>query len=175
VDNFHVDGKLTAMITDHQDTDTTTASVEGLVETGPEVGLIDDGEGLLDITSLGHSDNSAILEIKNTVLLEDWAQHSLDNHTWGWVGNERGLLMQLLSEEIDTQVSVLTGGGRSRDADNLARTPLENQEIAETDVVSWNSDGIWDSCGFGAGDTALRGASTASIFIVVTHFDWLGI
>lgn len=52
----------------------------------------------------------AILDIKDSVLLEDWAEHSLDNDTWTWVGDERGLLMQLLGEEVNTQVSVLASG-----------------------------------------------------------------
>ena len=75
-------------------------------------------------------------------MLEDRSQHSLNNDTWAGVRDERRLLVQLLSEEIDTQVAVLASGGRGRDADDLARTALENQEIAETDVVSWNGDGV---------------------------------
>ena len=31
---------------------------------------------------------SAVLEIKNTVLLENWAKHSLDDDAWAWVGDE---------------------------------------------------------------------------------------
>lgn len=51
--------------------------------------------------------------------------------------------MQLLGEEVNAQVSVLTGGGGGGDADDLARTTLEDQEIAETDVVAWDGDGVW--------------------------------
>jgi hypothetical protein len=50
------------------------------------------------------------LEIKDTILLEDWAKHSLDDNTGAWVGDEGRLFMQLLGEEINTQVSVLAGG-----------------------------------------------------------------
>ncbi len=30
---------------------------------------------------------SAILEIQNSVLLEDGAEHGLNNNTWAWVGD----------------------------------------------------------------------------------------
>jgi hypothetical protein len=30
----------------------------------------------------------AVLEIKDTVLLEDWAEHGLDDDAWAWVGDE---------------------------------------------------------------------------------------
>jgi hypothetical protein len=49
--------------------------------------------------------------------------------------------MQLLGEEIDTQVSVLAGGSRGGDSDDLARTTLKDQEITEADVVAWDGDG----------------------------------
>jgi hypothetical protein len=31
---------------------------------------------------------SAVLEIEDTVLLEDWTKHGLDDNTWAWVGDE---------------------------------------------------------------------------------------
>jgi hypothetical protein len=66
------------------------------------------------------------LEIKNTVLFEDGTQHSLNDNARARIRDEGGLLMQLLGEEIDTQVSVLAGGRRGRDADDLARSALED-------------------------------------------------
>ncbi len=57
MDGLHVDGELTTVIADDQDADAATTGLEGLGETGPEVGLVDDWEGLLDITSLGHGNN----------------------------------------------------------------------------------------------------------------------
>jgi len=110
MEDLEVDGELTAMVIEDLDADATTTALEGFRKAGPEVGLIDDGNGLLDITSLGHSNNSAILEIKDTILLEDWAEHSLDDNTWAGVGNEGRLFMQLLGEEINPQVPVLTSG-----------------------------------------------------------------
>ena len=75
-------------------------------------------------------------------MLEDWAEHGLDDNTWAWVRDEGGLLMQLLGEEINSQVTVLTSGSRSGDADDLARTALEDQEISDADVVGGNGDSI---------------------------------
>ena len=86
------------------------------------------------------------MEIENTVLLEDGAEHGLDDDTWAWVGDERGLFVQLLGEEVDAQVAVLAGGGRGGNADDLARAALKDQEITEADVVAWNGDGVWGIC-----------------------------
>jgi hypothetical protein len=129
--------------------------------------LIDDREVLLDITSLGHGNDSTILKVKNTVLLEDRTEHGLDDNTWTWVGDERGLFMQLLGEEIDTQVSVLASGSGGGNSDDLARTTLKDQEIAKADVVAWNGDSVW-GIGWLGGGTRTLGAWT-SIFIIVTH------
>lgn len=66
-----VNNELTTMIRDDLDSDAATTSLEGFRQAGPEVGLVKDGNGLLDIACLSHCNNGAILEIKNTVLLED--------------------------------------------------------------------------------------------------------
>jgi len=88
MDGLHVNGELTALVGDDEDTDGATARLESLGQTAPEVGLVDDGKVLLDITGLGHSDDNTILEIKDSVLLEDRAEHGLDDNTWAWVGDE---------------------------------------------------------------------------------------
>jgi hypothetical protein len=49
VDDTHVDSQLAAVVVDDQDADGATTSLEGLGEAGPEVGLVDDWEGLLDV------------------------------------------------------------------------------------------------------------------------------
>jgi hypothetical protein len=92
---------------------------------------------------LGHGDDGPILEIQDTVLLEDWAKHSLDNDGWAGVGDEGGLLVELLREEVDTEVTVLAGSRGCSDADDLARTALEDQEIAQADVVAWDGNSVW--------------------------------
>jgi hypothetical protein len=73
MNDFQVNCELSAVITDDQDSDATAAGFESFDEAGPEVGLVDDREGLLDIASLSHCNNSSILKVKNTVLLEDRA------------------------------------------------------------------------------------------------------
>lgn len=89
MNDLEIDSELTAIVIDDKDTNTATASLESFCQAAPEVGLIDDWNGLLNITGLGHGDNSAILEIKNTVLLKDRAEHGLDDDTWAWAGDER--------------------------------------------------------------------------------------
>jgi hypothetical protein len=44
-------------------------------------------------------------------LLEDWAEHVLDDNRWGRVGDEAGLFMELLGEEVNTKVTVLASLG----------------------------------------------------------------
>jgi hypothetical protein len=66
----------------------------------------------------------AVLEIKDTVLLEDRAEHGLDNNAGSRVGDERRLLVELLGEEVDTEVAVLASRSRNRDLDDLARAAL---------------------------------------------------
>jgi hypothetical protein len=111
VDGLHVNDKLTTLVGDDENTNTTTSAGESLGQSLPEVGLVNDLEALLDITGLGHGDNNTVLEVKDSVLLEDWTKHCLNDDAGAWVGDERRLLVQLLGEEINTQVSVLAGGG----------------------------------------------------------------
>lgn len=44
--------------------------------------------------------------------------------------------MELLGEEVDAEVAVLASGGRGRDADDLARSALQQQNVAYPDVVA---------------------------------------
>jgi hypothetical protein len=57
VDDLHVDTKLAASVVENEDADTAAARVKGGLEALPQVGLVHDGEVLLDITSLGHGNN----------------------------------------------------------------------------------------------------------------------
>jgi len=84
VDDLVVDGKLLTFVADDKDTNAATAIVKGLAETVEQVALVNDGETLLDITGLGHGDNATIItDVEDTVLLEDWAKHVLNNDRWG--------------------------------------------------------------------------------------------
>jgi hypothetical protein len=143
VDDLVVDSELTTLIVDNEDADGTPTIVKRLCQTGKETALVNDGKTLLDITSLGHGDDTAILtNVKDTVLLEDRTKHVLDNDRRRRVGDEGGFLMELLGEEIHAKVAVLTslrGGGNT---DDLARTTLKDQEIANADVVAGDGDGV---------------------------------
>lgn len=143
MDDLVVDNELTSTVVDDQDTDGATARVEAVANAVEKAALVKDWDALLDITTLGHSDNAAVItDVKNTVLLEDRTEHVLDNNRWGWVGDEAALLVQLLGEQVNTKVAVLAGLGGSGDADDLARAALEDQEIANADVVAGDGDGV---------------------------------
>ncbi len=144
MDDLHVNSELLTTVVEDQNTDAATARVEGTGETALKVGLVNDGQTLLDITGLGHGNNVAILEVQNAVLLEDRAKHGLDDDAGSRVGHEGGLLVKLLGEEIDTKVAVLASGRGSGDADDLARTALEHQEVAHANVVAGDGDGVGD-------------------------------
>lgn len=57
--------------------------------------------------------------------------------------------MQLAGEEVDAEVAVLSRGGRGGDANNLARTALEDDDIAEANVVAGNGDSVGSRLGLG--------------------------
>jgi len=57
MDDLQVDSELAAMIADDQDSDAATTGLEGFGEARPEVGLINNGDGLFNITGLGHRNN----------------------------------------------------------------------------------------------------------------------
>jgi hypothetical protein len=146
VNDLVVNGHLHAIIVDDEDADAASAVVERLCEAGHEGALVEDGKALLDITRLSHGNDATILtDVENTVLLEDRAEHVLDNHGRSRVGDEGGLLVELLGEQVNTEVAVLAslrGGG---DADDLARASLQDQEIANADVVARDGDGVGGS------------------------------
>lgn len=73
--------------------------------------------------------------------------------------------MQLLGEEVDTEVAVLSGGPRGRNADDLARTALEHQDVAHADVVAGDSDSVWD--GGGAAGRATNFTGHLNIMVVM--------
>lgn len=50
--------------------------------------------------------------------------------------------MQLLGEEINTQIPVLASGRGGGNTDDLARTALKDQEIANADMVGRDGDGV---------------------------------
>lgn len=146
-----VDSKLTALVADDEHANAATAVVERVLQTVEETALVEDWEALLDITSLGHGNNAAVVtDVQDAVLLEDGANHVLDNDRWAWVADKGRLLVELLGEEVNTEVSVLASLGRGGDADDLAGTTLEDEQVTDADVVAWNGDGVWHTTALGA-------------------------
>ena len=167
--DLEVDGELAAVVVQDLDADAAAAGLKGTRETSPEVGLVNDGQALLDITGLGHGGDSAVLEIQDAVLLEDGAKHGLDDDRGRRVGHEGGLLVQLLGEQVDTEVAVLAGGSRGRDLDDLAGAALEHQDVAEADVMARDGDRVGGvrTLGHGAGAARLADLSHADALAVV--------
>lgn len=151
VDRLHVNSEFPAAIVEDEDADAAVAGVEGLVQTSPEVGLVDDGEASLDIAGLGHGDDATILDVQDTVLLEDGAKHGLDDNAGGGVGDERRLLVKLLGKQVNTEVTVLAGGRGGGDADDLAGAALEHQDVTHANVVAGDSDGVRNRSSIGLG------------------------
>ena len=147
MDDLVIDSHLLTIVIDDKNADTATAIVERLSQAGEEIALVKDRKTLLDISSLGHgNDVTVFTDVKNTVLLEDRAEHVLDNDGWCRVGDEARLLMELLGEEVNTEITVLASLGRGGNANDLARATLKNQEIANADVVARDSDGVGSHC-----------------------------
>lgn len=142
VDHLHVNGHLATMVVHDEGTDAAAARLKGVGQAGPEVRLVNDGEALLDITGLGHGNKASILEVEHAVLLEDRAAHGLHNNAGGRVGDERGLLVELLGEEVNTEVAVLASGSGGGDADDLARSALEDEDVSVSDVVAGNGNSV---------------------------------
>lgn len=143
MDDLEVNNELTATVVDDKGTDGATAVGEGLTNARGQTTLSDNGERLLDVTVLGHGGEGTVtVDVEDAVGLEDGAEHGLDNHGRRGVGDEAGLLLQLAGEEVNTEVTVLAGLGGDRDADHLARTALEDQDVADANEVAGDRDGL---------------------------------
>lgn len=157
MDDLEVDDELTATVVDDEGADGATAVSKGIADALEEGTLGDDGKTLLDITGLGHGDELAIItEVEDAVSLVDGAEHGLNHHGGGRVGDEARLLLQLAGEQIDTEVTVLASLGGDRDADDLAGTTLEDQDVPDADKVAGDGDTL-------AGSTAVAGLHNADL------------
>jgi len=135
------------IVIDDKNADAATTIVERLCQAGEKTALVKDRKTLLNIASIGHGNDGTVLtDVKNTVLLEDRAEHVLDNDGWLRVGDEARLLVELFGEEVNTEITVLSGLGRGGNPDDLARATLKNQEIANADVVARNGDSVGNHC-----------------------------
>lgn len=143
MDDLVVDNKLATTIVDDQSTNTSTALSERFADAVEETALVNDGETLFDVASLGHGNKAGVFaHIKDAVSLVDRAKHALDHDGWGWVGDEAGLFVQLAGEQVNTEITVLASLRGNGDTDHLARTALEDQQITHADEVAGDGDGI---------------------------------
>ncbi len=174
MDDLVVNGQFASSIVDDQNANTTSTIGKRVVEPGPQTALVDDWETLLDITSFGHGHDTAIVtDVKDTVLLEDRTKHVLNNDRRRWVGHEAGLFMKLLGEEIDSEVALLSGLSRGGNPNDLARTTLNDQQIANPDMVAGNGDRVWPSTSLDEADTLthpITYTSWATVFSVHDNF-----
>lgn len=81
--------------------------------------------------------------------------------------------MELLGEEIDTEVAVLAGLSGRGDADYLGRTALKDEKIADTDMMTWNGDSIRSTATLNKADAfanTLANAGRAGLLPVDDYF-----
>lgn len=143
MDDLIVDHQLASSIIDDKCSDRTSSTAEGSLDLVIQTTLVDDLKALLHVTTLSHADDAAIIpHVQDTVLLVDWAEHALDHDRWLRVGDKAALFLKLTSEEIDTEISVLARLRRSADADDLARTALKDDKIANADEVAGDGDSV---------------------------------
>lgn len=171
MDDLVINRQLATAVIDNQDTDAASPIGKGVVKSRPESILINDRKTLLDLARLSHRDNTTIItDIQDAVLLEDRAEHVLHDHRRLGVGHEAGLFMKLLGEEVDSEVAVLARLSRSGDANDLARTTLEDEQITDADVVARNRDGIGSNTALDEADAltdTFADAGWAAVFLAV--------
>jgi len=142
VDDLVVNSQLLSLVSKDQNPDGTRALPERLPDLVVEVALVNDLQSLLDLTILGHGDELAVVtDVDEPVLLEDRSQKGVEDNGWRWVGDNTWLLMELLGEEVNTEVPVLTSLGGGGDADDLAWSVLEDDQVTNADVVAWDGEG----------------------------------
>jgi hypothetical protein len=138
-----VDRKLASLVTHNLNTNAAAAIAKGFGQLVKHAFSFNHRQPLSDIPRFGHGNHSSIITyVKDTVLLEDRPKHSLYDDAWSRGRYKAGLLMELLGEDVDTKIVQLTGVSRGRDADDLADMSLQDQEIAITDVVARDTDGV---------------------------------
>jgi len=141
MDNFVVNSKFLARIRNDKNADRSRSTAECLLETRPEMTLIDHFESLLNFASLSHGNELSIFpDINQAILLEDGAKKRMENDRRGWVRNNARLFVQLLGKQVDTEVTMLSGLGWSGNTNDLTWPVLKDNEIANTDVVTRNRE-----------------------------------
>jgi len=117
-----------------------TLGIDVLVEAVEKVALLDDLQLGLDGALLIHGKALAVAaEVDQAVLLEQRTEHVVEDNRGRGMRNHAGLLMEVLGEQVNTKVTMLTGLLASGDFNNLARAVLEDDEVTNTDVVARNA------------------------------------
>lgn len=99
--------------------------------------LVNNLQALLDLTGLGHGNELPVIaDIDETVLLEDGSEKGVEHDRGRRVRDNTRLLVKLLGEQVNTEVTMLASLGRGGDADDLARTVLEDDQVTNADVVA---------------------------------------
>lgn len=143
MDDLVVNNQLPATVIDNKCSDRALTFTKGTLDLVVQATLVNDRQALLHVTTFSHADNAAIIShVQDAVLLVDRAEHALDDDRRLRVGDKAALFLELTSEEIDTEISVLAGLRRSADADDLARSPLEDDEVANADEVARDGDSV---------------------------------
>jgi predicted secreted protein len=167
VDDLVVNNELTATVVNNQSADGAAALVEGVFNALVKVALRNDRDTALHIAGLSESDKGAVLNVKDAVCLVDRAEHGLDDHRGLRVGDEARLLVELASEEVNTSVAALVSHGGAGDADDLARTTLEDKNVADADKVGRDRNRL------GGSSSSAAGLDDANILLdAVTVTNW---
>ena len=174
MDDFVIHRKLTAPIVDDHHAHAPTAVGEGFVEPRPQPALVNDRKPLLDVARLGHCHHAAIVaDVKDAVLLEDGAEHVLNDDRRGRVRHETGFFVELLGKEIHAEVAVLARLSRSGDPDDLADAALQDQQVADPDMVARDRDGVRSSAALDITDVLTHTLTDASGTAVLLIDDYL--
>lgn len=167
MDDLVVNNELTATVVNNQSADGATALEEGVLDALVKVALRNHGDTALDVARLSESDNGTLLNVKDAVCLVDRAEHGLDHHRGLRVGDEARLLVELASEEVNTSVAALVSHGGAGDADDLARTALEDKNVADADKVGRDRNRL------GGSSSSAAGLDDANILLdAVTVTNW---
>lgn len=157
MNDLHVDHEFPTAVVDHEHPDAPATLAERALDPGGQAALVDDRQALLDVTGLGHGDDQAVLpDVQDAVLLEDGAEHGLDDDAGGRVADERTLLVQLAGEEVDAEVAVLARLAAHADADDLRRPALQQQDVADADEVALDGHALAAEPGLDVPDLLAR-------------------
>jgi len=140
VNLLEVNNELLLAIVDDQDTDSTGVAGERFVDLLGQAALVDDLEVGLEVARLVlGNEGTTVTSSQDEVLLEGGGEHGVLDDRGRWVGDNAGLLDHAAVEDVNTEVTMLAGGGRGGDADDLAWALLEDHQVTNAEVVAWDA------------------------------------